>query len=101
MCLNDQTIEVNDCAVEGLIAQGATLGGCDERCCPDTPTVEGKIDMCLNGNTINVNRNACEGIMQAGGTCGACPVVLDDPETESEPESETGPETEPETEPEV
>lgn len=47
-----------------------------EDCCPDTPVVDGKIDMCLDGNTVNVSVNACKGIKQAGGTCGAC--VIED-----------------------
>ena len=51
------------------------LCDCPEvECCPDTPVVDGKIDMCLEGNTINVSVNACKGILQAGGTCGACAV---------------------------
>ena len=49
-------------------------GDCEEGCCPDTPVVDGKIDMCLDGNTISVSVNACKGIKTAGGTCGACPV---------------------------
>lgn len=56
-----------------MLAQGATCGGCDERCCGDQTGK--KVDMCLNDNTINVSRNACPGIKNAGGTCGACPEV--------------------------
>ena len=74
LCYNGETIEVPQAAVKTLIAQGATCGGCDEVCCPDTPVVDGKIDMCLNGQTINVSTNACKGIENAGGTCGACPI---------------------------
>ena len=86
MCLNDETIEVPQSEVEAMLGQGAVCGGCDERCCPDTPTVNNKIDMCLNDNTINVNRNACEGILTAGGTCGACPepIVEEEPVVEEE-----------------
>lgn len=51
------------------------LCGCDGAdCCPDTPVVDGKIDMCLQGHTINVAVSACKGILQAGGTCGACEI---------------------------
>ena len=72
MCYNDETIIVPQEAVKTMKEQGATCGGCLERCCGDQPGE--KIDMCLNGNTINVSRNACKGIKQAGGTCGPCPV---------------------------
>lgn len=74
MCLDDENIEVPQSEVRSLLEAGATCGGCDERCCPDTPTIDGKIDMCLNDHTINVSRNACEGIQTAGGTCGPCPI---------------------------
>ena len=75
MCYEDVSIEVPQASVKTMKAQGATCGGCDERCCGDEPGE--KIDMCLNDNTINVNRNACKGIKQAGGTCGPCPVEED------------------------
>jgi len=74
LCYEGETIEVPQAAVKTLIAEGATCGGCDEGCCPDTPVIDGKIDMCLNGKTINVSTNACKGIENAGGTCGACMV---------------------------
>lgn len=72
MCYEDDTIEVPQAAVKTMLDQGATCGGCDERCCGEEPGE--KIDMCLNGVTINVDRSACDGIKQAGGTCGSCPV---------------------------
>lgn len=72
MCFDDETIEVPRSEVKAMLESGATCGDCDTRCCPDTPTVDGKIDMCLRGRTINVNRNACKGILNAGGTCGPC-----------------------------
>lgn len=72
LCLNGETIEVPQASVKTLLCEGAICGSCDERCCADTPIVDGKIDMCLNDNTINVSINACQGILTAGGTCGPC-----------------------------
>ena len=77
MCLENETIEVPQSEVQAMLDAGAICGGCDERCCPDTPRVEGKMDMCINDNTINVNENACEGLLNAGATCGACPEVTE------------------------
>ena len=73
LCYNDEDIEVPQAAVKEMLAQGAVCGGCDERCCSETPVVDGKIDMCLNDNTINVSVNACQGLRDsAGATCGPC-----------------------------
>ncbi len=72
MCFENQTIEVTQAEVAGMLTAGAICGGCDERCCPDTDRVDGKLDMCLNDVDINVNENACPGILTAGGTCGPC-----------------------------
>ena len=59
-----------------MLGLGATCGACIPEppgCCPDTPVVDGKLDMCQNGHTINVSVNACEGILNSGGVCGPCP----------------------------
>jgi hypothetical protein len=58
-----------------MLGAGAICGGCDERCCPDTERVSGKMDMCINDNTINVSENACPGLLNAGATCGPCAEV--------------------------
>lgn len=88
MCFENETIEVPQSEVQAMKDTGAICGGCDERCCPDTPRVEGKMDMCLNGNTINVSENACEGLLTAGAICGACSEETEEPEPvlETEPE---------------
>jgi hypothetical protein len=72
MCYNNEDIDVPKEDVDDMLELGAICGSCATKCCPDEPTIDGKIDMCLNGNTINVNQNACKGILNAGGTCGAC-----------------------------
>lgn len=88
MCMNEETIVVPRGEVKDMLGLGATCGACDQpgECCPDTPVVDGKIDMCLNENTINVSVNACKGIKTAGGTCGPCPDEVEvDPEIDPEP----------------
>lgn len=72
MCFENETIEVPQADVKTMIDAGAICGGCDERCCPDTPRTEGKLDMCLQEHTVNVSENACKGLLNAGATCGPC-----------------------------
>ena len=74
MCFEDENVEVPQAEVKAMLESGATCGTCGSEpgCCPETPVVDGKIDMCLNDNTINVSVNACKGIKTAGGSCGPC-----------------------------
>jgi bacterioferritin-associated ferredoxin len=79
MCYEGENIQVPQSEIRSMLQAGATCGTCvgQPGCCPETPVVDGKIDMCIQGKTINVSTNACKGILNAGGTCGPCPEEIE------------------------